>query len=389
MGQVHCEYEMKADLRFKIAAIALFCITCAGTTMALVSLDGPISGSGTSLNDLGTLRPSLDPQLDRQPLALRESLDRPLSAGSEDASAASGPPEPFPALRPLLAPRHPRLAFIDPGVGEIELPEEPITVAGTPESWSVEVTEQPVTSARKKQSAPTKRSRKAAKKKRKTRYTLKQRLAEISPTALSRVKAKFATAKASWPPAEIAMVSIKDEKALELYARPATGEWKFVHRYKVLAASGATGPKLVRGDKQVPEGVYRISYLNPNSAYHVSLRVSYPNAFDRKMAKKDGRRDLGGDIMIHGKNVSAGCLAVGDRSAEELFLIAAEVGTRNIKVVIAPTDFRKTPPTELLKERGTNKGPQWVPELYTQIASEMTDFKPPPPAPSLLSVLGF
>ncbi len=357
--------------------------------MALVSLDGPISGSETGLHNLGALRPTLDPRLDSQSLALREGLDRPLAARSEDASAANSAPEPFPALRPRLAPRHPRLAFIDPGVGEIEIPDEPITAAGTPDSWSVEVTELPVASARKKQSAPNKRARKATSKKRKTRYTLKQRLAEISPSALSRVKAKFNAAKASWPPAEIAMVSIKDEKALELYARPATGEWKFVHRYKVLAASGASGPKLLRGDKQVPEGVYRISYLNPNSAYHVSLRVNYPNEFDRKMAKKDGRKDLGGDIMIHGKNVSAGCLAVGDRNAEELFLIAAEVGMRNIKVVIAPTDFRKTPPTELLKERGKTPSPQWVPELYTQIASEMTNFNPPPPAPSLLSVLGF
>lgn len=365
--------------------------------MALVSLDGPIgSGSGgiTSQQPYTALRPSLDQTTrSRQSPALRESLDRPLSADGQSLDAQDpdllSAPEPFPALRPQLADRNPRLAFIDPGIGIIALPDEPVTAAGTPESWSVEVTEQPVTSASRKMAAPKSGARPAKSKKRKTRYTLKQRLEEISPSTLSRVKEKFDKAKVAWPPAEISLVSIKDEKALELYARPNTGEWTFVHRYKVLAASGATGPKLLRGDKQVPEGIYRISYLNPNSAYHVSLRVNYPNAFDRKMAKKDGRKDLGGDIMIHGKNVSAGCLAVGDRSAEELFLIAAEVGMRNIKVVIAPTDFRKTPPTELLQARAASQRPQWVPELYTQIASEMTQFKPPPPAPSLLSVLGF
>jgi murein L,D-transpeptidase YafK len=61
-----------------------------------------------------------------------------------------------------------------------------------------------------------------------------------------------------------------------------------IHRYPLLAASGVAGPKLRQGDKQVPEGVYGISFLNPNSRYDVSLRVNYPNAFDRQMAAKDG-----------------------------------------------------------------------------------------------------
>ena len=102
----------------------------------------------------------------------------------------------------------------------------------------------------------------------------------------------------------MSLVAIKDEKILELYARSADGTWKFVYRYTVLAASGGMGPKLKQGDKQVPEGVYAISLLNPNSRYHVSLRVNYPNAFDREMAAADGRENLGGDIMIHGKAAS-------------------------------------------------------------------------------------
>ena len=59
------------------------------------------------------------------------------------------------------------------------------------------------------------------------------------------------------------------------------------------------------------------------------------------MAAKDGRKDLGGDIMIHGKAGSAGCLAVSDETSEELFVLASNVGLPNIKLIIAPTDFRR------------------------------------------------
>jgi hypothetical protein len=205
-------------------------------------------------------------------------------------------------------------------------------------------------------------------------YTLKTRLAEISPAASFRLAAKFEAAKAPWPPAEIALIAIKDEKKLELHARPAGGSWKLVHRYKVLAASGGTGPKLRQGDKQVPEGLYSISFLNPNSAYHVSMRVNYPNAFDKQMALKDGRKDLGGDIMIHGKNLSAGCLAMGDEAVEELFVLAAQTGLSNVKLIIAPTDFRENgvPTVDASK-------PEWLPKLYTEVATAMADFKQPKP----------
>ncbi|MGE5267558.1 MAG: L,D-transpeptidase family protein [Deltaproteobacteria bacterium] len=204
-------------------------------------------------------------------------------------------------------------------------------------------------------------------------YSLTERLREIGPSAQERLQAKFSAAKAPWRPSEMALVAIKDEKVLELHARPAGGSWTFIHRYPVLAASGVTGPKLRRGDKQVPEGVYGISFLNPNSRYHVALRVSYPNAFDRRMGERDGRRDLGGDIMIHGKAASVGCLAVGDEAAEELFVLAAETGLKNIKLVIAPTDFRSKEIPPIAEGQ-----PSWLPQLYTEVASAMTPYKAPP-----------
>jgi hypothetical protein len=76
-----------------------------------------------------------------------------------------------------------------------------------------------------------------------------------------------------YPAASLAFVAIKDERRLEVYARASEGDaWRHVRDYPVLAASGRAGPKLRQGDRQVPEGVYRIELLNPNSRYHLSLR---------------------------------------------------------------------------------------------------------------------
>lgn len=216
-------------------------------------------------------------------------------------------------------------------------------------------------------------------------YALARRLAQIGPGASKRVIERFNAAKIAWPPTEVGLVAIKDEKTVDMYGRDEAGKWKLVHRYRVLAASGGAGPKLRQGDRQVPEGIYAISYLNPHSRYHVSLRVNYPNAFDRKMAALDGRRDLGGDIMIHGKASSIGCLAVGDEAAEEIFWLAAEIGHRNMPLVIAPTDFRRRGVPAL--EAGK---PQWLPKLYTEVATAMADYPvPPQQKPTPIGLLSF
>lgn len=217
----------------------------------------------------------------------------------------------------------------------------------------------------------------------KSNYTLDQRLSEITPAAKLRLGEKFKSNNIAWPPTDVALVAVKDEKTLELFTRAGSGDWAFVHRYKVLAASGASGPKLKRGDKQVPEGIYGISFLNPNSRYHVSMRVSYPNAFDKEMAAKDGRKDLGGDIMIHGKSVSIGCLAIGDEAAEELFVLASVVGLKKMKLIIAPTDLRDHEVAEHQSD-----APAWLPKLYAEIKVAMAPFKAPPKGSGLLSFFG-
>lgn len=82
--------------------------------------------------------------------------------------------------------------------------------------------------------------------------------------------------------------------------------------------SGTLGPKREEGDGQIPEGVYGVEDLNPNSLFHLSLKVSYPNAFDREMAKREGCGNLGGDIMVHGGSATVGCIPIGDDAIEEV-----------------------------------------------------------------------
>ncbi len=201
------------------------------------------------------------------------------------------------------------------------------------------------------------------------KFTIDDRLEQFAPGAVARLKPYFDRAQIAWPPAQIVLVGLKNERVLELYASGPDGKFKFIRSYPFTAFSGKSGPKLKEGDEQIPEGIYKIVSLNPNSLYHLSLRVDYPNEFDQRMAKLDGRVNLGGDIMIHGRSVTIGCIPVGDTAIEELFVIAAKTGVKNIKVIISPVDFRK----EKIPEKMTDV-PAWTAALYAQIAQELAEF---------------
>ena len=194
------------------------------------------------------------------------------------------------------------------------------------------------------------------------KHTVEDRLQEFGDAARRRWASHFQAAGAAYPPQRVVLLALKDRRVLEVYAGD-DAKTHFIRRCPVLAASGVLGPKLREGDRQVPEGIYEIESLNPNSAYHVSLRVNYPNAFDRAQAAKEGRTNLGGDIMIHGKAASIGCLAMGDEAAEDLFTLAADVGIKNVKVICSPVDFRQQ--KDLPREVQT---PPWVMELYQEIS---------------------
>jgi len=179
-------------------------------------------------------------------------------------------------------------------------------------------------------------------------------------------KPYFAKQGIPYPPARVLLLGIKDADILEVYAAKKYGGWTYIRAYPILAASGTLGPKLRENDGQVPEGRYGIDVLNPNSAYHLSLHLNYPTAFDRRMARRDGRRKLGGDIMIHGNHVSAGCLAMGDAVAEDLFILAADTGIANVKVLLTPVDFRlRNLPADLPRQ------PAWTADLYKQLKKDL------------------
>jgi len=214
--------------------------------------------------------------------------------------------------------------------------------------------------------------------------TVEERLSEYGPAARERLRPHFRSAGVNYPPAEVMLVGIKDVKRLEVWARNADEPCRLVVTYPVLAASGVLGPKMREGDRQVPEGLYEIESLHPNSLYHLALRVNYPNELDRKMAKAEGRSNLGGDIMIHGSNASVGCLAMGDRVAEELFVLVADTGISKASVIFTPVDFR-------VRELPADAPPlpAWTEQLYRQIRDRLSELRPPePPAPAVKAAPG-
>jgi murein L,D-transpeptidase YafK len=170
------------------------------------------------------------------------------------------------------------------------------------------------------------------------------------------------------------LVGFKLERELHLLAPRADGALAFVRSYPILGASGTLGPKLREGDRQVPEGVYAIVYLNPNSIAHLSLALSYPNDYDRARAAEDGRDALGGDIMIHGGSVSIGCLAIGDEAAEDLFVLAVDAGWEDALVVLSPVDFRKR---AVVVDHAAQ--PAWIEDLYGRLRAQL-DGMPAGPA---------
>ena len=131
-----------------------------------------------------------------------------------------------------------------------------------------------------------------------------------------------ANAPALLPPAQRAdRIEIdKSERRMRLLR-----EGRVIASYRIALGDAPSGHKRQRGDERTPEGEYRISERNRNSAFHLSLRVSYPNDGDRRWAREYGV-DPGGDIMIHGGSSSwwredwtDGCAAVSDAEIEDIW----------------------------------------------------------------------
>lgn len=192
--------------------------------------------------------------------------------------------------------------------------------------------------------------------------TVGDRLNEFRDTVRKRLVYDFKKIGCEYPPEAMIFLFLKDEKMLEVWVSDDEKKLKHLKSYPVLDLSGRSGPKLKEGDGQVPEGIYKIDSLNPNSMFHLSIRLNYPNEFDREMGKADGRKELGSDIMIHGSDCSAGCLAMGDQTAEDLFVLAAITGVDNVTIIITPVDFR----AKELPDSTTGL-PDWSSKLYSKL----------------------
>jgi len=131
----------------------------------------------------------------------------------------------------------------------------------------------------------------------------------------------------------------KHEHQLEVWLRK-QGRYALFRQYPICTWSGALGPKLRQGDGQSPEGFYSVGrgQLNPQSSYHLSFNLGYPNAYDRAHGRS------GNYLMVHGHCVSIGCYAMGDANIEQIYTLldaALRGGQRRVDVHVFPFRFDK------------------------------------------------
>ena len=163
------------------------------------------------------------------------------------------------------------------------------------------------------------------------------------------LKNEFASKHINWPPQSVYIRSFKFDRQLEVWVKDGHNPaYQFFKSYKVCAESGTSGPKRMEGDYQVPEGFYYINDFNPNSNYHLSLGINYPNASDRILSDS---LHPGSDIYIHGNCVSVGCIAIRDEPIEELYIIssyARAAGQDFIPVHVFPVKYTEKKSMEYL-----------------------------------------
>ena len=130
--------------------------------------------------------------------------------------------------------------------------------------------------------------------------------------------------------------AFKAEAIMEIWVEKPDGNYAKLDEFNIYAESGKLGPKRMQGGCQVPEGYYYINDFNPNSNYYLSLGINYPNESDMKLSTAANK---GGMIYIHGKQASAGCLAMSDYYVEDIYICAVKArnyGQHKIPVQIFP-----------------------------------------------------
>jgi hypothetical protein len=195
-----------------------------------------------------------------------------------------------------------------------------------------------------------------------------------------KLKSTFALRNVFYPPKVMTWVGLKQEKLLLIFARDVSGKMQRISSYPIFGASGVAGPKLKEGDKQVPEGFYKLTRFRPDVIAHLGLELNYPNDEDRKHAKLAKRSNLGSDILIHGSYWSTGCFAIGNEAIEELFVLAHDTKLENIRVIMAPCDLVAHKPNIDFKQQ-----PAWLPELYLRLTAALRNYPISQPAQAAAS----
>jgi murein L,D-transpeptidase YafK len=140
------------------------------------------------------------------------------------------------------------------------------------------------------------------------------------------------------PGAPVFVRIFKKESLLELWIER-QGRFVLFASYPICRWSGALGPKIRQGDRQSPEGFYTVArgQLNPNSRWHLSFNLGYPNAFDK------AHQRTGDFLMVHGGCGSIGCYAVTNPVIDEIWNLinaAYDAGQPRFHVHVFP--FRPT-----------------------------------------------
>jgi len=138
----------------------------------------------------------------------------------------------------------------------------------------------------------------------------------------------------------IMMRIFKEEGVLEVWKQKGNGRYDIIASYEICKWSGELGPKFKEGDRQAPEGFYRIypHQMNPRSSYYLSFNMGFPNSYDRSHGR------TGSNLMVHGACSSAGCYSMTDEQVLEIYGFARDAfkGGQEYFIVEA-LPFRMTP----------------------------------------------
>jgi len=110
----------------------------------------------------------------------------------------------------------------------------------------------------------------------------------------------------------------KAESELELWMQNSAGTFSRLATYPICHWYGSLGPKLKEGDKQSPEGFYRVGAPQTRlvGRWRKAFNLGFPNLHDQKLDR------TGSYILIHGGCSSVGCFAMTDPVQDEIFSLA-------------------------------------------------------------------